>query len=100
MTARVVRAPRAGLADAAPRCSGLPGSDAIAGRGSAGRAADLSGPTRPVPVAGWCRRHANRSLATATATPRPRDTQPRPRALTGLVVRAPGRRPAAAPGLR
>ena len=54
MTARVVRAPRAGLADAAPRSSAQPGSDAIAGRGSAGRAADLSGPTRPVPVAGWC----------------------------------------------
>ena len=78
MTARVVRAPRAGLADAAPRCSAQPGSDAIAGRGSAGRAADLSGPTRPVPVAGWCRRPANMSLAVARATPRPRDTQPRP----------------------
>ena len=100
MTARVVRAPRAGLADAAPRCSSQPGSDAIAGRGPAGRSADLSGPARPVPVAGWCGRPANMSLVMARATPRPRDTQPHPRALTRLVVRAPGRRPAAAPGLR
>jgi hypothetical protein len=46
MTARVVRAPRADLADAAPRCSSQPGSDAIAGRGSAGRAADLPRPYR------------------------------------------------------
>jgi hypothetical protein len=100
MTARVARAPRAGLADAAPRCSSQPGSDAIAGRGPADRAADLSGPARPVPVAGWCGRPANMSLVMARATPRPRDTQPHPRALTRLVVRAPGRRPAAAPGLR
>jgi hypothetical protein len=57
-------------------------------------------PARPVPVAGWCSRPANMSLAVARATPRPRDTQPHPRALTRLVVRAPGRRPAAAPGLR
>jgi hypothetical protein len=57
-------------------------------------------PARPVPVAGRCRWHANMRLVMARATPRPRDTQPRPRALTRLVVRAPGRRPAAAPGLR
>jgi hypothetical protein len=72
----------------------------MAGRGSAGRAADLSGPTRPVPVAGWCRRHANTSLAMARAAPRPRGTQPRPRDLSGLVVREPGRRPVVTPGLR
>jgi hypothetical protein len=33
ITTRVVRAPRAGPADAARRCSSQPGSDAIAGRG-------------------------------------------------------------------
>jgi len=70
----------------------------MAGTGSAGRAADLSGPTRPVPVAGWCGRPANTSLAVARARPpSPRYTAPPPAPLLGWWS---GRRPVVAPGLR
>jgi hypothetical protein len=68
-----------------------PGTDAMAGRGSAGRAADLPGPTRPVPVASWCRRRAKYELGHGQGrAPVPAVHSPAPATLSGLVVREPG----------
>jgi hypothetical protein len=71
----------------------------MAGRRSTERSADLLGPIRPAP-AGCCRADTrNTSLAVARATP-PSLRYSHPRPLYGLMVRAPGRRPDAASGLR